>query len=65
VNVWDRENPYRDVGAAAVLTDCLRAFMDWIYRQLEIEYEWLVSDECVDENIRSNEYEFDENGNPA
>jgi hypothetical protein len=66
VNVWDRENPYRDVGASEDETvGLLREFMNWIYRQLENEYEWLTSDECVDENIRADECEFDENGNPA
>lgn len=40
----------------------LRAFMDWIYRQLRSAYEYTMSDESVDDNIRANEYEFDENG---
>ena len=34
-----------------------------IYRELEKEYEYLVSDEAIAETIRSNEYEFDKNGN--
>ena len=42
--------------------DILRSFADWIYRQLEKEYEYRMSDENVDENIRINEYEFDEEG---
>lgn len=29
---------------------------------LEREYEWLMSDECVDENIEINEYQFTESG---
>lgn len=33
-----------------------------IYRSLEKEYDWLMSDESVDENIRANDYEFDEDG---
>jgi hypothetical protein len=40
----------------------LRAFMDWIYRQLETEYEYQNEDEQVDENIRANEYEFEADG---
>ena len=40
----------------------LREFMRWIYRQLEAEYEWLMSDEQVDESIRANEYTFTETG---
>ena len=45
------------------LRDCLRNFMDWIYRQLEVEWDYMNSDEVVDENILANEYEFDEDGN--
>ena len=40
-------------------------FADWIYRSLEKEYDYQMSDECVDESIRANEYEFDEDGNRA
>ena len=42
-----------------------RDCMDWIYSQLEKEYEWQNADEQVDENIRANEYEFDEEGGRA
>ena len=45
--------------------DLLRSFADWIYRQLKEEYEYRMSDENVDESIRINEYEFDENGRIA
>ena len=45
--------------------ELLRDFMRWIYRTLEKEYEYLTSDESVDENIRCNEYEFDEDGDRA
>ena len=40
-------------------------FADWIYRSLEEEYDYQMSDERVDETIRANEYEFDENGERA
>jgi hypothetical protein len=50
---------------AEALTDALRSFMDWIYRQLEAAYEYQNSDEAVDENIRINEYEFTEDGRRA
>ena len=42
--------------------DALREFMRWIYRQLEAEYDWLTSNEQVDESIRANEYTFTEGG---
>lgn len=54
----------RDVSAEIEeeITRLLRMFADWIYRQLEAEHDYQVSDECVDENIRCNDYEFSENG---
>ncbi len=47
------------------LRDTLRAFADWIYRQLEIEHEYLTSDAVVIETIEANEYEFTEDGDLA
>lgn len=44
------------------VTECMRDFAHWIYRQLEKEHDWLMSDECVDDSIRANEYEFYGNG---
>lgn len=44
------------------LIQALREFMDFIYCQLEKEYDYLVSDEAVIESIESNDYEFLENG---
>ncbi len=43
----------------------LRDFADWIYKQLEKEYEYIMSDEAVEETIISNEYEFTEDGDIA
>lgn len=40
----------------------MRDFAQWIYDGLEAEYEYQNSDECVDQNISDNEYEFDEDG---
>ena len=47
------------------LTAMMRSFALWIYKRLEAEYEYQMSDECVTENIEANEYEFDEEGNRA
>lgn len=44
------------------LIEVARDFMGWIYRQLEKEYDYYMSDESVDENIRANEYLFTEEG---
>jgi hypothetical protein len=43
------------------LAATLRAFMDWIYRQLNDEHDWLMSDENVDRYLV--EETFDEDGN--
>lgn len=45
-----------------IIIDSLRAFADWIYGQLEKEYEHQNSDENVAENIIANQYEFEEDG---
>ena len=34
----------------------------WLYRQLEAEYDYLTSDEAIDDSIIANEYTFTENG---
>lgn len=44
------------------ITDCLRDFMREIYSTLESEYDYLTSDEAVDETIIANEWEFTSEG---
>lgn len=44
--------------ASDSLIETARDYMRWIYKQLEKEYEHQNSDECVDENIVSNDYTF-------
>lgn len=44
------------------IKDALRDFMRWTYSRLRAEYEWLQSDEQVDETIRANEYLFTAEG---
>lgn len=50
---------------ADAIRSCLTDFADWIYRQLEKEYDYQNADEQIDENIRANDYEFDEDGERA
>jgi hypothetical protein len=50
-----------DPGDEAVLRDLFQAFANWIYGRLEEEYEYLRSDEHVDECLQDDE--FDEEGN--
>lgn len=53
----------RDISSAEDrLLQLMRDFANWIYRQLEAEYDYQTSDENVAENIEANEYEFTENG---
>ena len=42
--------------------EALRDFNRWIYKQLETEYEYLISEKQIEESIRANEYEFTEDG---
>lgn len=66
INVYDsREYSELSRDTEEDLIGLLREFMQWIYSQLEKEYEYLMSDESVDEMIAINEYEFDEDGNRA
>lgn len=51
----------RDAGDS--ITQSLRDFADWIYSQLEKEYDYLNSDSAVDESIIANGYEFTICGN--
>ena len=36
--------------------------MRMIYRDLEADYEWQMSDEAIVETIEANEYDFNEEG---
>lgn len=47
------------------LRDILRAFNDWIFSALLAEYEYLTSDESVDESLRVHGCEFTEDGEIA
>lgn len=63
VDVEGSENRYRDIGGTDNdIYQLMRDFADWVYSRLEAEYEYLTSDEQVEESIRCNDYEFDENG---
>lgn len=44
------------------IQDVLRAFADWIYKQLEAEYDYLTSDEYIAENLAHGDYLFDGDG---
>lgn len=43
-------------------TECARDLAHWLYKRLRDECDYQSSDECIDEMIALNEYEFYENG---
>jgi hypothetical protein len=65
IDVEDSRRPYGDTDSDTEkeMSEILRRLMKWIYRQLESEYEYQTSDETLAENIRANDYDFDESGN--
>ena len=44
------------------IQDLLRDLASWLYQRLENEYDYLLSDESIDDSIHANEYEFFKNG---
>ncbi len=64
----ERDSPtYQDMteDAEESVAEALRDLARWLYRQLEREYEYLSSDEVVDDTIVANEYTFTEAGRPV
>ena len=49
----------------AEVLDVMRRLADWLYDSLEREYEYLTSDEAVQESLEANEMEFTEDGYDA
>ena len=45
-----------------VVRATLREFADWIYKGIDEEWTYRMSDENIDESIRCNEYEFNAHG---
>lgn len=61
----ERDSPsWQDMTADAeeVVIEALRDLARWLYRQLEREYDYLSSDDVVDETIIANGYTFTEAG---
>jgi hypothetical protein len=64
VSMYDhRDNDLLTGEKEEAIKELLRDYMRWIYRQFERKYEHITSKEAIEETIRANEYEFDENGN--
>jgi len=64
VDLEDTEDEDREIDEATrkEVQETLRSFMRWIYRQLEAEYEYRMSDEAIDEDIEANDYLFTAEG---
>jgi len=60
VDRLDDKEPTAD--ALQEVEDCIYQFSNWILSNLQKEYDYVNSDESVDENIRINEYEFTAEG---
>ena len=61
----ERDSPtYQDMtlDAEDIVAEALRDLARWLYRQLEREYDYLTSDDVVDEAITANGYTFTESG---
>ena len=61
----ERDSPtWQDMteDAEEAVIEALRDLARWLYCQLEREYDWLSSDETIDETIAANDYTFTEAG---
>ena len=61
----ERDSPtWQDMteDAEEIVIEALRDLARWLYRQLEREYDWLSSDEALDETIAANDYTFTSSG---
>lgn len=45
------------------LSEALRDFANWIYRQLEAEHDYQLSAEAIDEYLGDSDHKYDEDGN--
>lgn len=64
VNVENIHHIYGDATEEAeeAITEAMNDFNHWLFQRLEDEYEYLMSDESIDESIISGEYLFEEDG---
>lgn len=63
IDVYHTENSDILENTQDDIAELMRNFMQWIYSQLEKQYDFLTSDEAVEETLEVNEYEFDIEGN--
>ena len=61
-SIYDSEGEELDTETWEEFRDLMCDFANWIYRSLEADYNYRLSDEAIDKTIEANEYEFDEDG---
>ena len=63
---WNMKNSYdinwKNDFVENEINRLIKDLADWYYSKLNNEYDWLLSDECIIDNIISNDYQFLENG---
>lgn len=64
-DVWENDDDYPTDEAENEIKEVLKDFMNWIYKQLDLQNDFINSNEAIDENIINNEYEFLESGKVA
>ena len=62
VEVYDGEGDELDADDSETFLEIMRDFARWIHSGIEAEYDSRMEDEYIDDAIRANEYEFDEDG---
>ena len=62
VDVERSDDKEMTADAEETVKECLRDFADWIYKQLENEYDYRTGEEACREAIEANDYEFTEKG---
>jgi hypothetical protein len=62
IDVYDEVVLRADLYAENLIKELLQDFMCWMYKQLEMEYEYLTNDACIEEFISSNDYVFTADG---
>ena len=65
VDVERSDDKEMTADAEETVEECLRDFADWIYEQLENEYDYRTGEESCREEIEANDYEFTEKGGRA
>ena len=65
VDVERSDDKEMTADAEDTVKECLRDFANWIYKQLENEYDYRTGEEACREAIEANDYEFTEKGDMA